>query len=145
MAHTELNVSSVSEGYTSTITAGHHMYYLDEPERVGGHDLGPNPLQALLGALIGCETITAVAIAKEMKIDLHNLSFSVNGAYNSRGLKGDSSIRTYFEKVEIKATFDSNESPERLEALQLETERRCPVYNLLKAADVNLISHWEKG
>jgi uncharacterized OsmC-like protein len=79
LAHKELHVTSVSEGYTTTITAGHHMYYLDEPEKLGGHDLGPNPLQALLGALIGCETITAVAVAKEMKIDLYQLSFSVTG------------------------------------------------------------------
>lgn len=144
MAHKELHVTSVSEGYTTTITAGHHMYYLDEPEKLGGHDLGPNPLQALLGALIGCETITAVAVAKEMKIDLYQLSFSVTGEYDSRGLKGDSSIRTYFSKVEIKVSFESDASQEDLNALQSETERRCPVYNLLRAANVNLVSHWER-
>lgn len=145
MAHTEIMVTSVSEGYTSTITAGHHMYYLDEPEKVGGHDLGPNPLQALLGALIGCETITAVAVAKEMDIDLHNLSFSVNGEYDTRGLKGDPNVRTYFENVKIKVAFQSNESLERINTLQLETERRCPIYNLLKSAGVKLVSHWEKA
>lgn len=145
MAHTEIKVTSVSEGYTSTITAGHHMYYLDEPEKVGGHDLGPNPLQALLGALIGCETITAVAIAKEMNFGLRNLSFSVNGNYDTRGLKGDPNVRTYFEKVELKVTFQSNETTERIKALQTETERRCPIYNLLKAADVNLVSYWEQA
>jgi putative redox protein len=145
LAHTEIMVTSVSEGYTSTITAGHHMYYLDEPEKVGGHDLGPNPLQALLGALIGCETITAVAVAKEMDIDLHNLSFSVNGEYDTRGLKGDPNVRTYFENVKIKVAFQSNESLERINTLQLETERRCPVFNLLKSAGVKLVSHWEKA
>jgi uncharacterized OsmC-like protein len=41
-------------------------------------------------------------------------------------------------------SFESDASQEDLNALQQETERRCPVYNLLKAANVNLVSHWER-
>ncbi len=144
MAHKEIDVTGVSEGYTTTLTAGPHLYYLDEPEKVGGHDLGPNPLQALLGALIGCETITATAAARQMDFHLEGISFSVKGAFDSRGLKGDPNVRTYFEKVEIHAELQTEESDERIKELQETTHARCPVFNTLKAADVTLESTWTR-
>lgn len=145
MAHKELLISGISEGYTTTVTAGNHLYYLDEPEDAGGHDLGPNPLQALLGALIGCENITAVSIAKQMNFDLRGLAFSAKGMYDSRGLKGDPDVRTYFNKVEIRAELLTNEPDERIKALQETTDARCPIFNTLKAADVELVTTWVRA
>lgn len=145
MAHKELQVSGVSEGFTTTVSAGHHLYYLDEPEQAGGHDLGPNPLQALLGALIGCENITASAVAKQMDFDLRGVAFSVKGSYDSRGLKGDHNVRTYFEKVELRAELQTSESDERIKALKEATDARCPIFNTLKAADVELVTNWVRS
>lgn len=144
MSHAEITVKGISEGFTSTLTAGQHMYYLDEPEKIGGHDLGPNPLQALLGALIGCENITAVVVARQMDFDLRGISFSVTGEFDSRGMKGDPSVRTYFEKINIQAELETNEPPERIKALQETTDQRCPIFNTLKAADVQITTHWIK-
>jgi putative redox protein len=145
MARIQLTASGVAEGSTSEIKTGNHTFYIDEPERLGGNDKGPNPLQTLLGALIGCESIIANMVAKEINFDLQGISFSVKGELDPRGYMGDPNVRTYFEKVEISAEVKTSESEERIQKLQELTDIRCPVFNILKAADVEIVTNWKKA
>lgn len=39
--------------------SGKQRMILDEPAKIGGTDLGPTPLEGLLGCLAGCENATA--------------------------------------------------------------------------------------
>ena len=131
--------------YTSEIKTGNHTFYIDEPERLGGNDKGPNPLQTLLGALIGCESIMANMVAKEINFDLQRISFSVKGELDPRGYMGDPNVRTYFEKVEISAEVKTSEPEERIQKLQELTDSRCPVFNTLKATGVEIVTNWKKA
>ena len=39
--------------------SGKQRMILDEPAKMGGTDMGPTPLEGLLGCLAGCENATA--------------------------------------------------------------------------------------
>ena len=51
-------------------------------------------------------------------------------------------VRPYFNWVKLKITVHSNESPERLERLKKNVEYRCPVINLMRSAQVEVITEW---
>jgi putative redox protein len=144
MAKIQLQVTGIAKGLTSTITAGTHTFHIDEPESQGGKNKGANPLQTLLGALIGCENIIANMVAKELNFVHEGISFSVKGELDPRGFKGEPNVRTYFDKVEISAEVKTDEPEDRLKKLQELTDSRCPVFNTLKSAGVELVTSWKK-
>lgn len=143
MKKMKFNVAAQSEGLTLTAKAGKHEIILDEAAQMGGKDLGPNPLQNVLAALTSCENVTAHIVAREMHFDLQSLTFEVVGEFDPRGFMGDPTVRPYFDKVSVTVKVATSESKERLQELQEKVESRCPVYTLLKAAQVEMVDNWE--
>ncbi|SET45555.1 OsmC family protein [Paenibacillus sp. NFR01] len=145
MANIKLVATSTTEGLTSTVKAGTQQFYIDEPLSQGGGNRGPNPLQALLGALIGCENVIARTVAKETGFDLQGISFKAAGELDLRGLAGDTDVRTYFDNVEVRVEVVTTETEARILELQQETDRRCPIFGTLKAAGVRMNPVWTKA
>lgn len=140
-----LLVKATTEGITVKAKAGKHEFIIDEGAQMGGQDLGPNPLQSVLGSLAACENVTARFVAREMDFDLQDISFTMKGQFDPRGFMGDPTVRPYFESVTIEAVVTTSESDERVKELQHKVEARCPVYTMLKAADVQLHDTWKKA
>lgn len=138
-------VNANTEGMTVTARAGKHEFIIDEGKHMGGQDLGPNPLQTILGALAACENVTARFVAREMNFDLQDITFKISGQFDPRGFMGDSTVRPYFETVSVEATVTTNESMDRIRELQEKVEARCPVYTMLKAANIKLEDEWIKA
>ncbi|UCZ52169.1 OsmC family protein [Bacillus shivajii] len=138
-------VNAETEGITVTAKAGKHEFIIDEGNQMGGQDLGPNPLQSVLGSLAACENVTARMVAREMNFDLQDITFKMKGQFDPKGFMGDPSVRPYFEAVTVEATVTTSESDDRLKELQEKVESRCPVYTMLKAADVEMNDTWIKA
>ncbi|HLR01728.1 MAG TPA: OsmC family protein [Virgibacillus sp.] len=117
---------------------------VDESERLGGTNDGPNPLEYFLGALSACTSIMASFAAKEQNFTYKDLEYHTEGTLDPRGYQGAEGVQTYFETVKIDVVVDTNESSEALECLRVAVEDRCPLFNLLQDAGVNVISHWSK-
>jgi uncharacterized OsmC-like protein len=115
---------------------------LDEPLAHGGGSEGPSPLQAVLGALCGCEAVTFHRTAKELGFTYDSLDFEAAFTIDIRGRQGDRSVRPHFQTVRVRAVVATDESEERLRAVVEETEARCPVFNLLCDARVDLQMQW---
>ncbi|PZE21626.1 OsmC family protein [Paenibacillus xerothermodurans] len=145
MAKISIKVSAQSEGVYTEARTGNHQVIIDEPVAAGGQDRGPNPLQLVLSALAGCESIIANMVAKEIDFDLQGIEFEIHGEVDLRGLKGDPSVRPYFETVTINAKVKTDETPERVQELQEKTDVRCPVYTMLDAAGVDIQTSWVKA
>ncbi|MBM7540987.1 OsmC family protein [Amphibacillus cookii] len=145
MQKMKFNVKAENQGLAITAKAGKHQIVLDEGAQMGGKDTGPNPMQNVLASLASCENVTAHVVAKEIGFDLQALSFNITGVFDPRGFMGDHSVRPYFEEVTVEVKVTTTEPPERIAALQAEVESRCPVYTLLKAADVKLKDKWESA
>ena len=115
---------------------------LDEPARHGGTGQGPSPLQAVLGALCGCEAVTFRRTATEMGFRYASLDFDAAFTIDIRGRQGDRSVRPHFQTVRVRAVVTTGEPLEALAAVVEETEARCPVMNLLLDAKVDLRIEW---
>lgn len=116
---------------------------LDEPPGLGGTDTGPNPMEYLLGALIGCKAVVFAIVAKEHGFTYTDLKFNLHGSLDLRGLEGVDNVRPYFQKVTGTIEVTTTESDTALKKVVEETERRCPVYTTLEAAAVEFDVEWQ--
>ncbi|MDX8366336.1 OsmC family protein [Cytobacillus sp. IB215665] len=138
-------VNARSEGLTIKNKAGKHEFIIDEGKQMGGRDLGPNPLQAVLGALAACENVTARVVAREMNFDFKDMELKISGKFDPRGFMGSPHTRPYFEAVKVDVKIMTTEPEGRINELQHKVESRCPVYTMLKAAQVEMIDSWQKA
>ncbi|WP_214829408.1 OsmC family protein [Exiguobacterium algae] len=132
-------------GVKTTVRVGEHTpFIVDEPERLGGTNAGPNPLEYLLGALSSCTTIMIAYVAQDLNFDYEGVSFVTEGKLDPRGFQGMEGVRTYFESVHVQIVLDTKESGDRIAELQKGVEARCPIHNLMHAADVHITSEWSR-
>jgi len=133
-------------GMMTIIDVGDYGHLVtDEPEAHGGSGEGPSPLQTVLGALCGCESVTFRRTATEMGFDYESITFEAEFTIDIRGRLGVREVRPHFQTVRVEATVTTDETEERLAAVVEETERRCPVFNLLTDAGVNMIVRWVRS
>ncbi|WLR50810.1 OsmC family protein [Bacillus tianshenii] len=119
-------------------------FLVDEPKNLGGTDEGPNPVEYVLGALTSCTSVMIALIAREQKFSFEAVDFANDGTLDLQGLMGVEGVSPHFQTVNFEVKIKTNESDERLEVLKEEVERRCPVYNLIKDAGVDIESKWSK-
>lgn len=132
-------------GVKTTVRVGEHTpFIVDEPERLGGTNMGPNPLEYLLGALSSCTTIMIAYVAQDLNFDYEGVQFVTEGTLDPRGFQGLEGVRTYFESVQMKIVLDTTESDERIAELRKGVEARCPIHNLMHAADVEMKADWTR-
>jgi putative redox protein len=56
MAHAKASIGTTN--YAVSIDTGHHQLQADEPDKLGGRDVGPAPYELLCSALCACTAIT---------------------------------------------------------------------------------------
>lgn len=117
-------------------------FVTDEPIAHGGTGEGPSPLQAVLGALCGCESVTFHRTAEEMEFEYDGISFDAEFSIDIRGRLGVRGVRQHFQSIRVEATVTTDETAEFLAEVVEETEARCPVYNLVKDAGVTVEMQW---
>jgi uncharacterized OsmC-like protein len=118
------------------------VFVTDEPIAHGGSGEGPSPLQTVLGALCGCESVTFNRTASEMGFDYSRIDFDAAFTIDVRGRLGQRGVRQHFQTVKVQAAVTTTEPVERLREVVEETEARCPVFNLIRDAGVNLEVSW---
>lgn len=123
-------------------TLHYGTFVTDEPEAHGGTGDGPSPLQAVLGSLCGCESVTFNRTAKEFDFSYEGIDFEAAFTIDIRGRQGDRSVRPHFQTVKVQATVTTSETEERLREVVEEAEARCPVFNLMRDADVDVRVVW---
>jgi uncharacterized OsmC-like protein len=136
-------LSARSEGMQTVIDYGEFgQIVTDEPVPHGGTGAGPSPLQTVLGALCGCEAVTFARTAAEYGLEYAGIDFEAGFKIDIRGRMGNREVRPHFQVVRVVATVDTEASDEELRAVVEETERRCPVFNLVTDAGVRCEMRW---
>src|SRR5438128_7180415 len=102
-------------GMKTAIDCGEHgRFVTDEPVSQGGTGEGPSPLQAVLGALCGCESVTFNRTASELGFSYSGIEFEGAFTIDIRGRMGVAGVRPHFQTVRVQAAVSTRESEDRL-------------------------------
>ncbi len=116
--------------------------YTDEPSTLGGTNSAPSPLETVLVALVGCDGVIINGVATAMGFSYAGVDFACESQIDVRGPKGVPGVRPYFESGRLEITVYTDESEARFRQLCRNVEFRCPVMNLLSAAQVDMEVIW---
>ena len=134
-----------------------HTIQTDIPQKMGGSDTAPQPVEYLLSALIGCTQATSIYVGRMMKprLLIDKIEFDIHGYRDERGaleLPIDTipsiparlqcvsgTVKVYFKKNGMKV------SNEELSILAEQTEARCPVANMMYASGCDMDIKWING
>lgn len=98
-----------------------HRWILDQPLEAGGSDLGPSPVNALLGALIACMIVTYQIAGKRRNVPIERIEGWITANPNR-----------YVERIRLELDIWSPAPPEQVEALLERVKRGCYVSHVLK-------------
>ena len=112
-----------TQKYLCTINWRNGQLIMDEPESIGGGDLGPDPYTSLLASLAGCTLSTLRMYIDRKGWDIPELSVSLN-------MKQEASTEliTHIERIISFPEGLSDEIKERL----LVIAGKCPVSKILE-------------
>jgi putative redox protein len=122
---------SLREGYTTTITTGGHTVITDEPVSAGGADLGPTPMQLLVGALGACVAVTVKLYAARKQWPLDGVDVGVTlerfKATDYPAYKGEEDfVHEYKLTIDLQGDLDVAQR-----ARLLEIAGKCPVHRAI--------------
>src|SRR5829696_3235089 len=103
-----------------------------EPPVLFGHNEAPNPAEFLLHALAGCLTLTIVNVAAARKVELTEVSSTLEGVLDARGATGlDPSSRNGFERIRVSFSIKGDAPREKLEEIVERAKARSVVYDIV--------------
>lgn len=115
---------------TALLSRG-HAWLVDEPATLGGDDEALNPVEAALGALLACQTVTYRFWAARLGIVLDDVELDAEGDLDVRGFFGlEPGVRPGFSTVRVRVRLVGPESQERYDELARVVEEHCPVLDL---------------
>jgi uncharacterized OsmC-like protein len=138
-------VQATGTGVTQTLTTGGpvaHVFHTDAYPAFGGADTAPSPLFYALGSLTSCNQVTAGLVARELGIRLGEWTFAVRGDLNTAVLAAGAEGNANFDSVDVRATVQTDATPEQFATLVAETERRCPVTQLFRRSGLRFTNEW---
>jgi putative redox protein len=112
-----------TQKYLCTISWRNGTLLMDEPESVGGENIGPDPFSTFLASLAGCTLSTLRMYIDRKGWDIPEINISLNLAQ---------SLNPELEtSISRNITFPTNISDEQKERLLLIAEK-CPISKILK-------------
>ena len=132
-------------GVAQELTAGSHVFHTDAYPAFGGADAAPSPLFYALGSLTSCNQVTASLVAKDLGIQLGKWTFEIQGDLDTAVLVGGAEGNANFDRVEVRATVETDASEEQFATLVAETERRCPVTQLFRRSGLEFVNDWSRA
>lgn len=97
-----------------------HAVVMDGPPELGGHNLGPRPMEMLLMGLGGCTAIDVVNILRKSRQDLHDCEVQLEAQRADSDPKVFTEIHVHF------ILSGKNLSTKHVErAIQLSAEKYC--------------------
>jgi uncharacterized OsmC-like protein len=104
----------------------------DHPECFASEDRAATPVETVLAALAGCLTAGVAAVAQNRGIQLRSVRSTLEGRMNILGiLGGDPDVRNGFNAIDVHFDIDADASPEDIEALVAQSQKRSAVFDIL--------------
>ena len=104
----------------------------DHPAVLVGRDNGPTPTEFVLHALAACLTAGLANIAAARGIDLTEVTSTVIGDIDLRGILGlDPAVRNGYENIAVRFTVRGDAPAEELRALVEQSRARSAVLDVI--------------
>jgi len=129
MAQVTFEAQAVANSPTGlTVTARGFEMKIDEPPSLGGANEGPNPVEYVLAAIMGCMNVVVHEVAKERGVALRGLSITARGSLNPAKFMGrPTTDRAGLDDIEIVLSVDSDANDDVIAEIVRVAEERCPV------------------
>ena len=125
-------VRSVGPSFTQYVRTSNHYFLADEPERLGGYDLGPTPYDLLLSGLGACTSMTMKMYAQRKKIPLTGVTVELE---HSRDHVEDcqtcSNNKNQIDVIDRTIELSGDLTDEQRASL-IRIADRCPVHRTLE-------------
>ncbi|MBD2525410.1 OsmC family protein [Nostoc sp. FACHB-133] len=111
---------------------------IDEPEELGGTNLGPNPQEVLLSALNACIVATFVSLCSMHGIVLEKVEVTSIGQLNLRGFfQLDAAVPPGYQDLRWTLTVKGNATPEQFQQIYESALSASPnIWNLVNPVPV---------
>ena len=128
MSNRTTTVELGESGFKSTVSVGGHEFISDEPESLGGTDLGPSPYELIASGLGACTVMTIRMYANIKKWDLKGVSVNVTHRKEDSE-DGKVKVDVFNREIQFVGDFDEKQH-ERM----LIIADKCPVHKTLSAS-----------
>ncbi len=119
-----------------------HSFVIDEPPYRHGTDVGPTPLETMLGALIGCTNVITRRVAHERGVELTVKKIDVVGHLDHRGIDQEADVPVPFPLIELKLIVRTAADEALIDSMRAEIAKRCPMSVILKQAGSRIEETW---
>jgi len=111
-----------------------HTLITDEPNEIGGEDLGPDPYTLLLGALGSCISMTVTLYARRKNWPLEQVTVRLrqNRIHAKDCQECAQTSEGYVHRIERAVTFTGDLTDEQRDRLR-EISHKCPVSKTLSS------------
>jgi putative redox protein len=116
------------DGYKIETKSRHHIAIVDQPEKGGGTDAGPTPLEYLFVSLASCIVTIGHMVACQRRLPVRNIQVHIEGELDTDVLLGKSTaVRAGFSGLRANVTIDADMSQAEKEQFLKEVDARCPI------------------
>jgi len=130
-----------------------HSLRTDVPQKMGGKDEAPQPVEHLLAAYLGCTQATALYVGRMMwpRLPVESIVYDVTAFRDERGalelpIDEVPSVPARLQMISgtVAVEFEAGVevTDEQLEILAEQTEARCPVANMIRASGCIINVNW---
>ncbi len=119
-----------------------HSFVIDEPPYRHGTDVGPTPLETMLGALVACTNVITRRVAHERGIPLTIAKIELVGHLDHRGIDDEVEVLVPFPRIELGVKVRTQASEAEIEDMRAEIARRCPMSVILRQAGSRIEETW---
>lgn len=125
-------VTATGEGSVATrVTAGRHVFLVDEPGALAGDDVAASPVEIALGALLSCQVVVYRLYAQALGIQVDEIDIAAEGDLDVRRLFSlDEDVRAGFSAIRLNITLSGPDTDERYQELRATVDAHCPVLDL---------------
>jgi uncharacterized OsmC-like protein len=103
-------------------------FAIDEPPTLGGTDDGPNPVEMVLSALLGCMNVVVRLVAQEQGVEVYALEMSAEGDLDPSKFFGRAvDTRAGFSGIRLHLDIEADALEDEIHQIVEESKRRCPV------------------
>lgn len=127
----EVIVREENKRFTRKIVTENHSLISDEPESMGGDNLGVNPYELLLAALGSCTSMTLRMYANHKKIDLSDIVVElIHDRVHAEDCENCEEQDQMIDKISRTITLRGNlDEAQRIRLLEIAD--RCPIHRTL--------------